>query len=236
MAVVVIDNIVCIIIFVRPLLSVFARPVVFGSFLHQVRLNFKNFYCDLKDTGVTIFALFFFIAWFAGMGIYLFRYSLEGYSMFDTFSNANFNLIILVTTANFPDVMLPAYERNYWSMLYFIIFICIGIYFMMNFLLANVFNNFKDRLEIQAQTILIKTEMHLEEFFDNFDYHKKGFLNLAERKEFFCALFDMNLKRKRHSSIFNELVKAMGCQDSECMEKERVLDFFMQEDGYLKYQ
>ena len=56
-------------------------------------------------------------------------------------------MIILVTTANFPDVMLPAYEKNYWWMLYFVSFLLLGLYFMMNFLLANVFNNFKDRLE-----------------------------------------------------------------------------------------
>ena len=108
--VILIDYVICFIFFTRPVLSIFLRPIVFACFLRQVRLNSKNFYGDLKDTGVTIFAMFLFIAWFAAIGIYLFRYSLEGYTMFDGIHEANFNLIILVTTANFPDIMLPAYE------------------------------------------------------------------------------------------------------------------------------
>ena len=97
--------------------------------------------------------------------------------MFDGIHEANFNLIILVTTANFPDIMLPAYEYFYKWMLYFVAFLSIGQYFMMNFFLANVYYNFKDRLKIDVRMILIKTESYLAEFFDNFDNHSKGFLN-----------------------------------------------------------
>ena len=67
--------------------------------------------------------------------------------MFSGFSEASFNILVLLTTANFPDIMLPAYASNYWWMLYFITYLIIGLYFLLNFLLANVFNNFKDRLE-----------------------------------------------------------------------------------------
>ena len=59
-------------------------------------------------------------------------------------------MIILMTTANFPDIMLPAYAENYWVMLFFVSYLIFGLYLLMNFLLANVFNKFRDRLEEQA--------------------------------------------------------------------------------------
>ena len=49
--------------------------------------------------------------------------------------------------------MLPAYSTNYWYMIYFVSYLTIGLYFMMSFLLANVFNKFKERLEQQADRI-----------------------------------------------------------------------------------
>ena len=65
--------------------------------------------------------------------------------------------------------MLPAYANNYWVMLYFVSYLVFGLYLLMNFLLANVFNKFRDRLEEQACKILEKTEKLLTEQFNKFD-------------------------------------------------------------------
>ena len=145
--VIVIENIITMITFRRPFLSILLRPFVFACFLHLVRLNFRHFYHDLKDSATILVAIFLFIAMYALIGHFLFRYSFEGYNYFGSISDANYNMLILMTTANFPDVMLQAYSKNYWVMLYFVSYLIIGLYFMMNFLLANVFNRFKDRLE-----------------------------------------------------------------------------------------
>ena len=84
---------------------------------------------------------------YALTGHFLFRYEYEGYTIFASVEDSFYNMLILMTTANFPDIMLPAYSQNYWIMLFFVSYLLIGLYFMMNFLLANVFNRFKDRLE-----------------------------------------------------------------------------------------
>ena len=55
----------------------------------------------------------------------------------------------------------------------------------MSFLLANVFNKFKDRLEQQADNILSKSENMLTELFNRFDYTSKGYLSYSEAKEFY---------------------------------------------------
>ena len=56
-------------------------------------------------------------------------------------------MIVLITTANFPDVMLPAYHKNYFSMLFFTTYLSVGLFFLLNLLLASVFSKFKDRFE-----------------------------------------------------------------------------------------
>ena len=123
------------------------RPVIFGSFLHLVRLNVRHFYFDLRDSGTILVSIFLFVFSYAVIGHFLFRYTYEGFTYFETVSEAVWNMLILITTANFPDVMLPAYNENYWSMIFFISYLILGLYFLMHFLLANVFMRFKDRLE-----------------------------------------------------------------------------------------
>ena len=60
---------------------------------------------------------------------------------------AYFQMLVLLTTANFPDIMLPAYYRSYWNSLFFIVFMCFGLFFLTNILLANIFGKFRERLE-----------------------------------------------------------------------------------------
>lgn len=52
-----------------------------------------------------------------------------------------------LTTANFPDVMLPAYLNNFWVVLFFVLYLLVGLYFIISILIANVFSKYKGRLE-----------------------------------------------------------------------------------------
>ena len=104
------EDVIVMILFVRPYLSVILRPFVFACFLHLVRLNFRHFYHDLYDSATILVTIFIFIAMYALIGHFLFRYSFEGFQNFASVSDANFNMLILMTTANFPDIMLPAYS------------------------------------------------------------------------------------------------------------------------------
>ena len=174
---IIIDNIVSIIWLVRSFIGSALRPVIFGSFLHLVRVNIRQFYHDLKDSAVILIVIFFFILTWAVIAHFLFRYNFEGYDYFESIPDANWNMIVMMTTANFPDVMLPAYEQNFWVSLFFVSYLILGLYFLMNFLLANVFNNFKDRLELQHDTVMRQTEELVTEMFNRFDYTKTGLLN-----------------------------------------------------------
>ena len=127
----------------RPLWSGLLRPIMAACFLRSVRANAINLFKDLRDTVSVLMSIFIFIFFYANIGKFLFSGQIEGYDYFHTLNDSFYNMFILLTTANFPDVMLPAYEKNYWVIIFFISFLIVGLFFFMSLLLANVFNRFK---------------------------------------------------------------------------------------------
>ena len=63
-------------------------------------------------------------------------------------------MFILLTTANFPDIMLPEYDKNPINCFVFVSFLILGLFFMMNVLLANVFSKFQQRLEGENKKVV----------------------------------------------------------------------------------
>ncbi|XP_010597258.1 two pore channel protein 1 isoform X2 [Loxodonta africana] len=74
---------------------------------------------------------------------------------FNTLENSIISLFVLLTTANFPDVMMPSYSRNPWSCVFFIVYLSIELYFIMNLLLAVVFDTFNDIEKHKFKSLLL---------------------------------------------------------------------------------
>jgi hypothetical protein len=54
-------------------------------------------------------------------------------------------MFIAFTSENYPNVMLPAYNASRWSGFFFYAFEIIGIFFLLNILLAAVIKNYRER-------------------------------------------------------------------------------------------
>ena len=74
---------------------------------------------------------------------YLYYAEMEGSKYFSSVSEAFISLLVLLTTANHPDVMMPIYQYNRFSSLYFILFLGIGAFLILNLLIAATYNQFK---------------------------------------------------------------------------------------------
>jgi hypothetical protein len=86
------------------------KPVVVLLFLPTIRNNLKTVALDLKDSMPVLMIIFAFIFFFSFSGYFFFQGTLEGVTIFPNISKSYYNMLILLTTANFPDVMLPAYN------------------------------------------------------------------------------------------------------------------------------
>ncbi|XP_054279606.1 two pore calcium channel protein 1-like isoform X2 [Macrosteles quadrilineatus] len=85
--------------------------------------------------------IFFFVSIYAILGYYLFS-NMPNHSYFESLFDSFVSMFVLLTTANFPDVMMPAYAVSKWYSLFFISYLCICLYVLMNLMLAVVYETF----------------------------------------------------------------------------------------------
>ncbi|XP_056227836.1 two pore segment channel 3 [Seriola aureovittata] len=85
--------------------------------------------------------------------------TIDGAPYFTNYLEIVFDLYVLVTTANSPDVMMPAYNASFVFAIFFIIYILINTYIFMSVFLAVVYNNYKKYLKEEVRQ-LVRAKRH----------------------------------------------------------------------------
>ncbi|RXN34024.1 tau-tubulin kinase 1-like isoform X1 [Labeo rohita] len=106
-----------------------------------------------------VFLLFMFsVLVFSLMALKLFGkrglLTIDGSPYFTDYLDIVFDLYVLVTTANSPDVMMPAYNYSVFFTIFFILYIVINTYTFMSFFLAVVYNNYKKYLKEEVRQLV----------------------------------------------------------------------------------
>ena len=95
------------------------------------------------DSKAMIFFIMLYVIFFAFLGQRMFKGSVEGVQYFSTYPDSAFNMLVLLTTSNSPDIMLPAYEYKRGLSLFFILYLMIGVFLIMHLMLALFYSNYK---------------------------------------------------------------------------------------------
>uniref|UniRef100_A0A669B9T6 Voltage-dependent calcium channel protein TPC1 n=1 Tax=Oreochromis niloticus TaxID=8128 RepID=A0A669B9T6_ORENI len=133
------------------------RPIflVDCRYCGAVRRNLRQIFQSLPPFIDILLLLLFFMVIFA----------ILGKNYFNTLENSLVSLFVLLTTANFPDVMMPAYSKNSWSCVFFIVYLSIELYFIMNLLLAVVFDTFNDVEKMKFKSLLLHKRSAIDHAF-----------------------------------------------------------------------
>ncbi|XP_078256401.1 two pore segment channel 3 [Rhinoraja longicauda] len=148
------------------------RPLFCVNFTEsrQLRRAFRNIRNTLPEI-TYVFVLFMFsVAVFSLMALKLFAKRKlstgDGTPYFSNYLDVFFNLYVLVTTANSPDVMMPAYEVSWAYSIFFIVFIIVNTYVFMSLFLAVVYNDYKKHLKNEVRKLVYMKHRKMIEAFN----------------------------------------------------------------------
>ncbi|XP_078484181.1 two pore calcium channel protein 1-like [Ciona intestinalis] len=136
----------------------------------QVRRAFRNIRNTVPEIINVLILFFFSIALFTLLAFKLFQlrdlYYRGGEPYFRNYWDSFFDLYVLVTTANSPDVMMPAYDDSPWFALFFIAYIVINTYIFMNLFLAVIYNSYRAHLKTEIRSAVLWKRKKLENAFE----------------------------------------------------------------------
>mmetsp|Transcript_2156 Transcript_2156/g.5063 ORF Transcript_2156/g.5063 Transcript_2156/m.5063 type:complete len:802 (-) Transcript_2156:128-2533(-) len=148
----------------------FLRLLILGTFLRAGQSEMWTFLKMIPEIMLPMSLVGFVIAFYAWFGVVIFCDSREGKTAFPNLADGMWTLWICVTTANYPDVMMPAYNENRIVALYFISFMVLCFFYLMNLVLAIACNTYDESIEERKQSRGKLSEKLLSEAYALLDY------------------------------------------------------------------
>ena len=162
-----------------PFLNPMLRPLLFVAMSRSVRRSFGSFLLVLPAVSDALLLVLLLLGFFAATGVLLFSAEGAG-SPFESVPRALLNLLVLLTAANFPDVMLPAYQENRLAALFFVAFLILGLFLLTNLILAAVFRKYKAELLASAERARGERNQAMAAAFRLLDLNSNGFVTLQD--------------------------------------------------------
>lgn len=162
-----------------------------------------------------LITIFSYILLFVLIVYYFYRSSFEGVMSYPTLKETYRQMTILFTTANFPDIFLPAMNINYWNSFLFMLFMLVGLYFLTNLLTANVFNKYQHRLSQRRSKRQEKRLEYIVTIFNKHDKNQNGYLESMEAKSFLADVFDYDYHNEVHRETAQKVLRICDVNDNQ---------------------
>ena len=132
------------------------------TLFETLRQNFFKYLVTLYDSLAMVILIMLYVIYFGWIGLKIFAGMLEGTLYMKNFSDAFYNMFVCMTTSNYPDVMLPAYQMSRWYFFFFAAYLIFGLFLLMNLLLALIYSNYMARSKEKVE----KKDVIRAEFFE----------------------------------------------------------------------
>ncbi|GMI24171.1 hypothetical protein TeGR_g5483 [Tetraparma gracilis] len=157
------------------LLRPYARLLLFIAHNKAVLRELKLILNLLPEVAKILSLEFLIIGIYAWWGTMMFANSSEeGRENFSSWGASVWSLWTLVTTANFPNVMMPAYSKNRAAVIFFSSFLLLAMFLMVNLLLAAVYNNYQEERKGFQKNVQKNALSNLRAAFSVLDVENNG--------------------------------------------------------------
>ncbi len=150
------------------------RVLVLFSFAPSLYKSTKSLFKDLMDSFAILMTIFTYVLVFTLTVYYFYIPINEGITNFTTLRDTYKQMTILFTTANYPDIFLPSMMDSFWNCFLFMFFMLMGLYFLTNLLLANVFNKYQNRLNEKRDSQRKNRVKNLKKIYEKYDKDSSG--------------------------------------------------------------
>ncbi|KAL3632292.1 mitochondrial thiamine pyrophosphate transporter [Castilleja foliolosa] len=164
----------------------------------------------MLGTYLNVLALWLLFLLFSSWLAYvIFEDTVQGKTLFTSYGTTLYQMFVLFTTSNNPDVWIPAYKASRWYSLFFVLYVLLGVYFVTNLILAVVYDSFKEQLVKQvAEKDRSRTRI-LKKAFNLIDNENLGYLDKDQCIRLFEELNKYRtlpkISREDFELIFDEL-------------------------------
>ncbi|CAM0882102.1 unnamed protein product [Alopecurus aequalis] len=187
----------------------YIRVVFLIMTIRELRMCAITLY-GLLGTYLNVLALSTLFLLFASWVAYVtFEDTLQGKTIFTSYGVTLYQMFVLFTTSNNPDVWVPAYKISRWYSLFFIVYVLLGVYFLTNLILAVIYDSFKEQFAKQLSQVDSIRKSILQKAFGLIDTAGQGYLN---REQCISLLNELNkyrslpkTSREDFEFIFSEL-------------------------------
>jgi two pore calcium channel protein len=160
--------------FIFPYVNVFIRPVLFSLMIRSVKSFWRRYITVIVGSLPMVIFILVYVFYFAWMGNRLFAGTIEGVETFSNLNDSFFYMFVLLTTSNFPDVMLPSYGQERRFSIFFITYLVIGLFMLLNMLLAIFYSNYQERVDASIDKFKETRNKFFIRLFRKYDKELKG--------------------------------------------------------------
>ncbi|XP_021899922.1 two pore calcium channel protein 1 [Carica papaya] len=190
-------------------LAPYIRVVIFILNIRELRASILIL-AGMLGTYLNVLALWLLFLLFASWVAYvMFEDTQEGKTVFTSYGATLYQMFVLFTTSNNPDVWIPAYKASRWYCLFFVLYVLLGVYFVTNLILAVVYDSFKSQLAKQVSEMDCMRKRTLEKAFNVIDIHNAGYINKEQCLHLFEELAKYRtlpkISKEEFGLIFDEL-------------------------------
>ncbi|XP_059167461.1 two pore calcium channel protein 1-like [Physella acuta] len=136
----------------------------------QIRRAFRNIRRTVPDILNVLVVFLLSVLLFGLLALKLFQKRNISYPSgepyFSNYFDSIWDLYVLVTTANNPDVMMPAYDKSKWFAIFFVVYLILCLYIFMSIVLATIYNNYKKNLKNEIREAVYLKRQKLAKAFD----------------------------------------------------------------------